>query len=72
MDRVGCLLAGLVAIPVMRNHGRSIYLAVMLDKMGAMMVLPLLPYIATEQLDCKAATNVRRLPRGQPMPMNQA
>ena len=29
---------------------RSVYLAVLLDKMGAMMVLPLLPFIARSSL----------------------
>ena len=29
---------------------RSVYLAVLLDKMGAMMVLPLLPFLARSKL----------------------
>ena len=45
------MLFGSVVVPaVLLTPGRSVYLAVMLDKMGAMMILPLLPYIATQTL----------------------
>ena len=60
-------------VRVLLTPGRSVYLAVMLDKMGAMMILPLLPYIATQTLvgSMRLALHADPMCRSQTVPKDE-